>query len=62
MARAGLQEPSAGDVLLDGRSSLAVPSNRRNIGMVFQRYTLFPHLSAAENVGFPLKVRCQSRS
>ena len=59
---AGFQEPSAGDVLLEGRSILPVPSNRRNIGMVFQRYTLFPHLSVADNVGFPLKVRRQSKA
>lgn len=54
---AGFLDPSAGDVLLNGRSLLAVPPNRRNIGMVFQRYTLFPHLSVADNVGFPLRVR-----
>ena len=56
-AIAGFQDPTSGDVLLEGRSLLAVPSHRRNIGMVFQRYTLFPHLSVAENVGFPLRVR-----
>jgi putative spermidine/putrescine transport system ATP-binding protein len=54
---AGFQDPSAGDVLLHGTSLLAVPSNKRNIGMVFQRYTLFPHLCVADNVAFPLKVR-----
>ncbi|MDQ0475353.1 ABC transporter ATP-binding protein [Labrys wisconsinensis] len=54
---AGFQDPSAGDVLLEGASLLAVPSNKRNIGMVFQRYTLFPHLSVAGNVAFPLSVR-----
>jgi putative spermidine/putrescine transport system ATP-binding protein len=59
---AGFQEPSEGDVMLEGRSILSVPSNKRNIGMVFQRYTLFPHLSVAENVAFPLRVRRQSRA
>lgn len=54
---AGFFEPTAGDVRLEGRSILAEPSNKRNIGMVFQRYTLFPHLSVAENVAFPLRVR-----
>ncbi|MCB1883816.1 MAG: ABC transporter ATP-binding protein [Geminicoccaceae bacterium] len=56
-AIAGFQPPTSGEVLLDGRSLLAVPSHKRNIGMVFQRYTLFPHLSVAENVAFPLRVR-----
>jgi putative spermidine/putrescine transport system ATP-binding protein len=59
---AGFQEPSAGDVLLQGKSLLSIPSNKRKIGMVFQRYTLFPHLSVAENVAFPLKVRRRSRA
>lgn len=54
---AGFFEPTGGDVRLEGRSILADPSNKRNIGMVFQRYTLFPHLSVAENVAFPLRVR-----
>lgn len=56
---AGLQEPTEGDVLLNGRSLLRVPSHRRNIGMVFQQYTLFPHLTIAENIAFPLRVRRQ---
>ncbi|MPT21677.1 MAG: ABC transporter ATP-binding protein, partial [Starkeya sp.] len=54
---AGFFEPTRGDVRLEGRSILSEPSNKRNIGMVFQRYTLFPHLSVAENVAFPLRVR-----
>lgn len=54
---AGLQEPTAGDILLRGRTLLDTPSHKRNIGMVFQRYTLFPHLSVGENIAFPLKVR-----
>ncbi|MGA0560876.1 ABC transporter ATP-binding protein [Ancylobacter sp. VNQ12] len=57
---AGFFEPTGGDIRIDGRSILAEPSNRRNIGMVFQRYTLFPHLSVAENVAFPLRVRRRS--
>jgi putative spermidine/putrescine transport system ATP-binding protein len=54
---AGLQEPTSGDILLEGSTLLDTPSHKRNIGMVFQRYTLFPHLSVGENVAFPLRVR-----
>ena len=54
---AGFEDPTAGDILLDGKSLLSTPSHKRNIGMVFQRYTLFPHLSVGENIAFPLKVR-----
>ncbi|MFN4142399.1 ABC transporter ATP-binding protein [Aestuariivirga sp.] len=56
-AVAGLDMPTAGDVLLDGKSMLATPPHKRNIGMVFQRYTLFPHLRVFENIAFPLRVR-----
>lgn len=54
---AGFQDPTKGDIMLRGKSILATPSHKRNIGMVFQRYTLFPHLSVGENVAFPLRVR-----
>jgi putative spermidine/putrescine transport system ATP-binding protein len=54
---AGFQDPSAGSVTLEGKSLVGVAPNRRNIGMVFQRYTLFPHLSVADNIAFPLRVR-----
>ncbi|MGG7516506.1 ABC transporter ATP-binding protein [Allorhizobium undicola] len=54
---AGFDQPTRGDILLEGKTLLETPSHRRNIGMVFQRYTLFPHLSVGENIAFPLKVR-----
>src|SRR5699024_6029602 len=56
-AIAGFQKPTAGDILLHGRSLLDTPPHKRSIGMGFQRYTLFPHLSVGDNVAFPLKVR-----
>jgi putative spermidine/putrescine transport system ATP-binding protein len=54
---AGFQDPTEGDILLQGKTLLSTPSHKRNIGMVFQRYTLFPHLSVGETVAFPLRVR-----
>jgi putative spermidine/putrescine transport system ATP-binding protein len=54
---AGFQDPSDGDIRLKGESILATSSHKRNIGMVFQRYTLFPHLTVGENVAFPLRIR-----
>lgn len=57
MMMAGFETPTAGDIAVDGASVVAVPPYRRNLGMVFQNYALFPHLSVAENVGFALKQR-----
>jgi ABC-type Fe3+/spermidine/putrescine transport system ATPase subunit len=54
---AGLIPPDAGTVLLDGVDVTNLPAERREIGMVFQSYALFPHLSVRENVEFGLKVR-----
>src|SRR5712691_5098283 len=54
---AGFLAADAGDILLDGRSVADVPSHKRNIGMVFQSYSLFPHMTVADNVGFPLRMR-----
>jgi len=62
MAIAGFIEPTAGDILVDDRVITQLPPERRNFGMVFQGYALFPHLSVAGNVGFPLDVRRMPRS
>jgi putative spermidine/putrescine transport system ATP-binding protein len=59
---AGFEPPTRGDMLLKGKTILNTPSHQRNIGMVFQRYTLFPHLSVGENIAFPLKVRGWSKA
>jgi len=57
MMIAGFTAPSAGEILLDGRAITHLPPEKRNFGMVFQGYALFPHLSVFDNVAFPLKVR-----
>jgi len=54
---AGFLAPDSGDILLDERSIADVPPHKRNIGMVFQSYSLFPHMTVADNVGFPLRMR-----
>jgi len=62
MMVAGFTPPSAGDIKLNGRSIAGLAPERRNIGVVFQNYALFPHMSVADNVGFPLKMRGQPRA
>jgi len=57
MMLAGFETPTAGEILFEGRPLSRVPPHRRNIGMVFQNYALFPHMSIAENIAFPLSVR-----
>ncbi|MCB0168487.1 MAG: ABC transporter ATP-binding protein [Anaerolineae bacterium] len=59
---AGLIKPSAGDILFDGASVLAVPTEKREAVMAFQNHLLFPHMSVGENIGFGLKMRGVSRS
>lgn len=62
MMIAGFTIPSAGDVRLDGVSIIRQPVHMRNVGMVFQNYALFPHLSVERNVAFPLEMRKVPRS
>lgn len=54
---AGFEQPDSGEVLVDGEDITRVPANRRDAGMVFQSYSLFPNLSARDNVAFGLRVR-----
>ncbi|NKK04056.1 polyamine ABC transporter ATP-binding protein [Rhizobium leguminosarum bv. viciae] len=62
MLLAGFERPTEGSVLMSGTSVSDMPPHRRKIGVVFQNYALFPHLTAAENVAYPLKMRGVSRS
>jgi putative spermidine/putrescine transport system ATP-binding protein len=57
MIIAGFVEPTAGEVLVDGARITHLPPEKRNFGMVFQGYALFPHLTVFDNVAFPLTVR-----
>ncbi|MBL8702979.1 MAG: ABC transporter ATP-binding protein [Alphaproteobacteria bacterium] len=57
MSIAGFVEPSAGRILIGERDITHLPPEKRNFGMVFQGYALFPHLTVSENVAFPLRVR-----
>ena len=59
---AGLLTADAGSVWLDGRDVSALPSHRRNIGLVFQDEQLFPHLTVGQNVGFGLRMQGRSRA
>ena len=57
MMLAGFESPTAGEILLDGRPITRTPPHKRNFGMVFQNYALFPHLTVGQNVAYPLTVR-----
>ncbi len=56
-ALAGLEQVTDGHILIDGKDVVDVPANRRDIGMVFQAYSLFPHMTVRENVEFGLRMR-----
>jgi putative spermidine/putrescine transport system ATP-binding protein len=65
---AGFERPTAGELLVDGQDVLSVPASKRNMGMVFQAYSLFPNMTARQNVEFGLRMRkvarakCRSRA
>jgi len=59
-AVAGLENPTAGDILIDGQRVNDFPPQKRNISMVFQSYALFPHMSVESNLAFGLKIRKKS--
>jgi len=62
MMLAGFETPTNGEIYLDGSPISSIPPYKRGIGMVFQNYALFPHLSVYENLAFPLKVRKMNNS
>ena len=57
MMLAGFETPTEGRILLDGRAIESLPPHKRGIGMVFQNYALFPHMTVRQNIAFPLSVR-----
>lgn len=57
MMLAGFEYPTGGEIRLDGKLLNMIPPHKRNIGMVFQNYALFPHMTVAQNVAYPLRVR-----
>ena len=57
MLLAGFEAPSSGSIRLDGKPIESLPPHKREMGVVFQSYSLFPHMTVEQNVGFPLSVR-----
>jgi len=62
MMIAGFEQPSGGTIAVDGKDYTHVAPNKRGVGMVFQKYALFPHMTIRENIAFPLKMRRLSRN
>jgi inositol-phosphate transport system ATP-binding protein len=54
---AGIYRPTRGQILFDGRDVSKLPPNERNVGLVFQNYALYPHMTVYENIAFPLRIR-----
>jgi putative spermidine/putrescine transport system ATP-binding protein len=59
---AGFEDPDAGQILVGGEDITERPAHRRNIGVVFQQYALFPHLTVSQNVAYPLEMRRYGRA
>jgi putative spermidine/putrescine transport system ATP-binding protein len=62
MMLAGFETPSTGAILLEDQDISRLPAHKRGLGMVFQNYALFPHMTVAQNLAFPLQVRRMSRA
>ena len=62
MMLAGFETATSGQILLDGRNINDMPPHKRGIGMVFQSYALFPHMTVGENLAFPLEVRGMTKA
>lgn len=62
MMMAGFEQPTHGEIILNGNPIKKLPPHKRGIGLVFQNYALFPHMTVAENLAFPLQVRKLSKS
>ncbi|MCA1326406.1 ABC transporter ATP-binding protein [Herbaspirillum sp. alder98] len=62
MMLAGFTAPSSGQILIGGRDVTKLPPGKRDLGVVFQNYALFPHLTVAQNLAFPLEMRGVSKS
>ena len=62
MLIAGFQDLNGGDISLEGKSIASIPPEKRNFGMVFQGYALFPHMSVEKNISYPLEIRNWERS
>ena len=62
MMLAGFESPTAGEIFLAGKPITKTPPHKRNFGMVFQNYALFPHMTVADNVAYPLTVRKVGKS
>ncbi len=58
---AGLEEPTSGRIVIDDEDITAVPTHKRNLGMVFQSLALFPHLSVGDNISYSLRIRGASK-